>query len=102
MPRNVRTNLCDPAAVDGEAPELGLPPEVVPPQHRLLRTPMGTRHPQVPRGGSGVHSGVHRHAGDRVRAGVVRAVERLGLHGPDVDGDHEADDGDRHNEWAHP
>ena len=60
---------------------------------------MGTRHPQVPRGGSGVRSGVHRHAGDRVRAGVVRAVERLGLHG--LDDDHEADD-DRHNEWAHP
>ena len=89
------TNLCDPTAVDGETPELWLPPKVVSPQHRLPARPMGARHPQVPRGGvCGVPPDcVHRHARDRVRAGMVRAVEGLGLHGPD-----EADNDRRHEE----
>ena len=89
------TYLCDPASVDGEAPELRLPPKVVPPQHRLPVRPMGARHPQVPRSGvCGVPSNcVHRHAGDGVRAGMVRAVEGLGLDGPD-----EADNDRRHEE----
>ena len=93
------TNLCDPTAVDGETPELWLPPKVVSPQHRLPARPMGARHPQVPRGGGvcGVPPDrVHRNARDGVRAGVVRAVEGLGLDG--LDDDHESDDDRRLDE----